>query len=154
MLRRTSLQVAKARKQGLRVIGEPVASGLALDESMMWHSNFTVAAQYVMSPPIRSAEHAPALKRALAGGILQLVATDHAVFTSKQKEMGRGDFRKIPNGVNGIEERLHVVWEEMVRLSACSCRPSKPSHVHTNSQHAKMHVCIPPAQHAWVCCYM
>lgn len=109
------MQVAKARKQGLRVIGEPVASGLALDESMMWHSNFTVAAQYVMSPPIRSAEHAPALKKALAGGVLQLVATDHAVFTSKQKEMGRGDFRKIPNGVNGIEERLHVVWQEMVR---------------------------------------
>lgn len=89
-------------------------SGLALDESMMWHSNFTVAAQYVMSPPIRSAEHAPALKKALAGGVLQLVATDHAVFTSKQKEMGKGDFRKIPNGVNGIEERLHVVWHEMV----------------------------------------
>lgn len=80
----------------------------------MWHSNFTVAAQYVMSPPIRGAQHAPALKQALAGGILQLVATDHAVFTSKQKEMGKGDFRKIPNGVNGIEERLHVVWQEMV----------------------------------------
>ena len=107
------------------MIGEPVASGLALDESMMWHSNFTVAAQYVMSPPIRSAQHAPALKKALAGGTLQLVATDHAVFTSKQKEMGKGDFRKIPNGVNGVEERLHVVWQEMV--CTCHCIESRIS---------------------------
>lgn len=58
--------------------------------------------------------HRLALKKALAGGALQLVATDHAVFNSSQKAVGINDFRIIPNGVNGIEERLHVVWEEMV----------------------------------------
>lgn len=47
--------------------------------------------------------------------MLQLVATDHAVFNSAQKAAGRHDFTKIPNGVNGIEERLHVTWHEMVR---------------------------------------
>uniref|UniRef100_A0A061QLQ7 dihydropyrimidinase n=1 Tax=Tetraselmis sp. GSL018 TaxID=582737 RepID=A0A061QLQ7_9CHLO len=67
-----------------------------------------------MSPPIRSEEHGPALKNALASGVLQIVATDHAVFNSTQKAVGKDDFRKIPNGVNGIEERMHVVWEEMV----------------------------------------
>ena len=36
------------------------------------------------------------------------------VFNRTQKRLGRDDFRKIPNGVNGIEERLHVVWQEMV----------------------------------------
>lgn len=46
--------------------------------------------------------------------VAQLVATDHAVFNSSQKAVGRNDFRKIPNGVNGIEERMHVVWQEMV----------------------------------------
>lgn len=46
--------------------------------------------------------------------MLQLVATDHAVFNSTQKAVGRHDFRVIPNGVNGLEERLHVVWQEMV----------------------------------------
>lgn len=112
------MQVVRAQRQGLRVIGEPVVSGLALDDSLMWHPDFKIAAQYVMSPPIRSAEHRPELKKALAGGLLHLVATDHAVFNSTQKAAGKGDFRKIPNGVNGIEERLHVVWEEMVRLSA------------------------------------
>lgn len=48
------------------------------------------------------------------GGILDLVGTDHAVFNSTQKAAGRDDFRKIPNGLIGIEERLHVLWEEMV----------------------------------------
>lgn len=108
------LQVARARQRGQRVIGEPVASGLALDESLMWHPNFTVAAAAVMSPPIRDRSHGEALKQALAGGALQLVATDHAVFNSTQKAVGKHDFRLIPNGVNGLEERLHVVWQEMV----------------------------------------
>ncbi|GBF89372.1 dihydropyrimidinase [Raphidocelis subcapitata] len=107
-------EVARARQRGERVIGEPVASGLALNESWMWHEDFSTAAQYVMSPPIRAAEHGAALRAALAGGALQLVATDHAVFNSTQKAVGRHDFRLIPNGVNGIEERMHVVWEEMV----------------------------------------
>jgi dihydropyrimidinase len=71
-----------------------------------------------MSPPIRSAEDGAALRRALAGGALQVVATDHAVFNSTQKAVGRRDFRLIPNGVNGIEERMHVVWEEMVNSGA------------------------------------
>lgn len=73
-------QVAAARARGERVIGEPVASGLALNESWLWHPDFDVAARYVMSPPIRSAEHGAALRAALAGGALQIVATDHAVF--------------------------------------------------------------------------
>ncbi|EFJ48385.1 hypothetical protein VOLCADRAFT_60577, partial [Volvox carteri f. nagariensis] len=107
-------EIARARRAGQRVVGEPVSSGLALDESPMWDTNFTRAAAFVMSPPIRSAEHGPALKKALASGVLQLVATDHAVFNSTQKAAGRNDFTRIPNGVNGIEERMHVTWQEMV----------------------------------------
>eukprot|EP00879_Flechtneria_rotunda_P006700 GHRR01007040.1.p1 GENE.GHRR01007040.1~~GHRR01007040.1.p1 ORF type:complete len:271 (+),score=89.28 GHRR01007040.1:842-1654(+) len=108
------MQVARARVAGQRIIGEPIASGLALDETAMWDTNFTRAAAAVMSPPIRSKDHGAALKRALAGGLLQLVGTDHAVFNSSQKAVGRRDFRFIPNGVNGLEERMHVVWQEMV----------------------------------------
>ncbi|KAI8468148.1 MAG: hypothetical protein J3K34DRAFT_386464 [Monoraphidium minutum] len=107
-------EVARARQRGERVIGEPVASGLALNESWLWHPDFKTAAAYVMSPPIRAAADGAALRAALAGGALQIVATDHAVFNSTQKAVGRRDFRVIPNGVNGIEERMHVVWEEMV----------------------------------------
>eukprot|EP00798_Chlamydomonas_sp_ICE-L_P016372 gene16372-22574_t len=113
-------EVARARQEGQRVVGEPVVSGLALNESWMWHPDFDVAARYVMSPPIRSAEHGVALKKALANNVLQLVATDHAVFNSTQKSNGRNDFRLIPNGVNGIEERMHVVWDEMVNSGLMS----------------------------------
>ena len=107
-------EVAAARARGARVIGETVTSAIALDESRMWDANFTVAAQYVMSPPIRSAASGAAVQAALAGGVLQVLGTDHAVFNSTQKAAGRHDFRVIPNGVNGIEERLHVAWDEMV----------------------------------------
>jgi dihydropyrimidinase len=113
-----SSKVARARQRGERVIGEPVTSGLSLDESAMWHPDFDVAAAYVMSPPIRSAADRAAVRAALAGGVLSLVATDHAVFNTTQKRAGRRDFRLIPNGVNGIEERMHVVWEEMVNSGA------------------------------------
>ncbi len=40
------------------------------------------------------------------------------MFNSSQKALGRQDFRLIPNGVNGIEERLHIVWDEMVNSGA------------------------------------
>ena len=74
-----------------------------------------VAAAFVMSPPIRNKAHQDVLKAAVAGGVLDIVATDHAPFNSTQKRMGLHDFRVIPNGVNGIEERLNVVWDTLVK---------------------------------------
>ncbi|GFR51732.1 hypothetical protein Agub_g14105 [Astrephomene gubernaculifera] len=107
-------EISRARLSGSRVVGEAVVSGLALREAGCWDTNFTSAAALVMSPPIRGPGHAERIKAALAAGVLQLVATDHAVFNSSQKAAGRHDFRRIPNGVNGIEERMHVTWQEMV----------------------------------------
>lgn len=113
-------EIARARFRGSRIVGETVTSAITLNESVLWNSNFTEAAKYVMSPPIRSAESGAAVKAALAGGILQLLGTDHAVFNSTQKKAGINDFRAIPNGVNGIEERMHVAWEELVNSGAMS----------------------------------
>lgn len=67
-----------------------------------------VAAQFVMSPPIRSPEHQRKLKYALAGQALQIVATDHCPFNKSQKAAGLEDFRRIPNGVNGIEVEVFL----------------------------------------------
>ncbi|ESW20382.1 hypothetical protein PHAVU_006G204400 [Phaseolus vulgaris] len=113
-------EIARARKSGQRVIGEPVASGLVLHESWLWHPDFETAAKYVMSPPIRKQGHDKALQAALSTGVLQLVGTDHCAFNSTQKALGIDDFRKIPNGVNGIEERMHVVWDTMVESGQIS----------------------------------
>lgn len=107
-------EIARARKSGQRVVGETVVSGIVLDDSGLWDPDFTTAAKFVMSPPIRAAGHGKALQAALSMGLLQLVGTDHCTFNSTQKAYGIDDFRKIPNGVNGIEERMHVVWDTLV----------------------------------------
>ncbi|KAJ6895992.1 hypothetical protein NC651_022274 [Populus alba x Populus x berolinensis] len=113
-------EIAKARKSGQRVVGEPVVSGLVLDDSGLWDSDFATASKFVMSPPIRAAGHNKVLQGALSNGVLQLVGTDHCVFNSTQKAFGIDDFRKIPNGVNGIEERMHLVWDTMVESGQIS----------------------------------
>ncbi|CAB4309133.1 unnamed protein product [Prunus armeniaca] len=113
-------EISKARKSGQKVIGEPVVSGLVLNDSWLWDPDFITAAKYVMSPPIRAAGHGKALQAALSMGTLQLVGTDHCPFNSTQKALGIDDFRKIPNGVNGIEERMHLVWDTMVESGQIS----------------------------------
>jgi dihydropyrimidinase len=67
-----------------------------------------------MSPPFRPAEHQAALWRGLKSGMLQTTATDHCCFCTPQKEMGKDDFRLIPNGTNGVEDRMSVLWDRGV----------------------------------------
>ncbi|KAK9863923.1 hypothetical protein WJX84_003513 [Apatococcus fuscideae] len=112
--------IAKARTAGQRVIGETLASAIGLNQSLIWSSDFTTASKFVMSPPIRTEEHRLAVRAGLAGGALQLVATDHCGWTSAQKALGRESFLKMPNGVNGIEERMHVAWQQLINSGLAS----------------------------------
>ena len=69
-------------------------------------------AGYVCTPPLRPRHHHDHLWRGLRNYDLQVVATDHCPFCMKdQKELGRGDFSKIPTGMPGVETRLHLLWE-------------------------------------------
>ena len=72
--------------------------------------DFEFAAAHVMSPPFRPKANKEALWRGLQSGDLQTTATDHCCFCADQKAMGKDDFRKIPNGTGGIEDRMHVLW--------------------------------------------
>jgi dihydropyrimidinase len=103
--------IAHARARGQRVFGEVLAGHLTLDESVYRNPEFAVAAAHVMSPPFREKRHQEALWRSLQAGNLQTTATDHCTFCAPQKAAGRDDFRKIPNGCGGIEERMMVVWD-------------------------------------------
>ncbi len=83
---------------------------LVLDRSYAEQPDFA-GAKYVMSPPLREKPHQQALWQAVADGDAATVATDHAPFDfAGQKEMGRGDFTKIPNGIPGIEDRVHLLY--------------------------------------------
>jgi dihydropyrimidinase len=79
-------------------------------------------ARYVMSPPLRTPADQEALWRGLAGGDLEVVATDHCPFTLAEKARGEGDFSKIPNGAPGIETRMMLLWDGGVRAGRIDAR--------------------------------
>jgi dihydropyrimidinase len=102
--------IARARAAGKRVFGEPLVQHLVLDDSEYQNKDWDHAARRVMSPPFRNKAHQDSLWAGLASGSLQVVATDHCAFTTEQKRYGVGDFRKIPNGTGGLEDRIPVLW--------------------------------------------
>jgi len=106
--------ITRARNEGQRVFGEVLAGHLLIDDSVYRNKDFDVAAAHVMSPPFRSTEHQDALWRGLQAGNLQTTATDHCCFCADQKAAGKDDFRLIPNGTGGIENRMEVLWHHGV----------------------------------------
>ena len=119
---RESLEaITRARLEGQRVYGECLAQHLVIDESVYYDPDAEVARGYVMSPPFRPKEHQEALWRGLQSGNLQTTATDHCAYCNWQKERGKDDFSKIPNGTSGVEDRMSVMWDQGVvpgRLTA------------------------------------
>jgi dihydropyrimidinase len=112
---RQSLEaITRARNEGQRVFGEVLAGHLLIDDSVYLDKDFDTAAAHVMSPPFRSREHQSALWRGLQSGNLQTTATDHCCFCADQKAAGKDDFRLIPNGTGGVENRLEVLWDQGV----------------------------------------
>ncbi len=103
-------EVLRARKRGQTVYVETCPQYLALDESLYFQENFSDAARYVCAPPLRDKGEADALWKALRRGDIQTVSTDHCSFTLEQKELGRGDFTKIPGGLPGVETRGELMW--------------------------------------------
>ncbi|MBB4101925.1 dihydropyrimidinase [Allorhizobium borbori] len=102
--------IRRARQKGMRVYGEPLIQHLLLDESEYANPDWDHAAARVMSPPFRNKQHQDSLWAGLQAGSLSCVATDHCSFTVAQKRYGIGDFRKIPNGTGGLEDRLPLLW--------------------------------------------
>jgi dihydropyrimidinase len=102
--------IARARAQGKRVYGEPLIQHLVLDEDEYRNKDWDYAARRVMSPPFRDKSNQESLWSGLMSGSLQVVATDHCSFTTAQKRSGLKDFRLIPNGTGGLEDRMPVLW--------------------------------------------
>ena len=102
--------VRDARDRGTAAFAETCPQYLFLSLDDM--GNGFEGAKYVCSPPLRSKDHWDDLWKGLIKDDLQVVSTDHCPFDFEgQKEMGRGDFRKIPNGLPGVEDRVDLLHD-------------------------------------------
>lgn len=102
--------VAEARAAGFPVFAETCPQYLFLSMDRYEEPDFA-GAKYVMSPPLREKGNETYLWHGLASGALQAVASDHCSFNwHGQKEMGRGNFTKIPNGAPGVETRVKLIY--------------------------------------------
>ena len=103
-------EVTRARDMGVPVFAETCPQYLFLDYSVYEQPGFE-GAKWVMTPPIREKWNQEKLWRGLQYNDLQVVSTDHCPFCFKeQKELGRDDFSKIPNGGPGVEHRMSLVY--------------------------------------------
>ncbi|MCM2393415.1 dihydropyrimidinase [Streptomyces albipurpureus] len=107
-------ELVVARDKGLPVFGETCPQYLFLSTDNLAEPGFE-GAKYVCSTPLRPKEHHAALWRGLRTNDLQVVSTDHCPFCfTGQKDLGRGDFSKIPNGLPGVENRMDLLHQAVI----------------------------------------
>ncbi|WP_017590265.1 dihydropyrimidinase [Nocardiopsis ganjiahuensis] len=107
-------ELSRARDKGLNVFGETCPQYLFLSTDNLAEPDFE-GAKYVCSTPLRPKEHQAHLWRALRTNDLSVVSTDHCPFCFVgQKDMGVGDFSKIPNGMPGVEHRMDLLHQAVV----------------------------------------
>ncbi len=106
--------VAEARSRGQNTFAETCPQYLFLSEDDLDRPGFE-GAKFVCTPPLRPKEHQADLWRGLRTDQLSVVSTDHCPFCYKeQKELGLGNFTKIPNGLPGVENRMDLIYQGVV----------------------------------------
>lgn len=109
--------VRKSTMRNQKVFVETCTQYLTLDASLYKRDD---GAKWVMSPPLREKKDQTALWSGINQGLIQVVGTDHCPFTWKQKQMGKDDFSKIPNGHPAIEHRMELLFSEGVKKGRIS----------------------------------
>ncbi|XP_003736787.1 dihydropyrimidinase isoform X1 [Drosophila persimilis] len=118
MSKSAGIELARARQRyrGRYIMGETLAAALGTDATCCFHMGFEHEAAHVLSPPLRpDPTTREFLMKLLANDDLQLTGSDNCTFNKEHKAKGKGDFTKIPNGVNGVEDRMSLVWEKGVQ---------------------------------------
>jgi dihydropyrimidinase len=112
--------IALARDKGWDVWGETCTQYLFIDQSFLDRPDFE-GAKYVYTPPPRPKENQEILWNAVRTNVLQAISTDHCAYLFKgQKDAGLDDFRQIPNGGPGLENRLQMIHHFGVRAGRIS----------------------------------
>lgn len=102
--------IKRAQDEGLPVYGETCTHYLNLEKENLAKPNFQ-GAKYVCSPALREKDDIDYLWSSIKNGWLNAISSDHCGFNwAEQKHMGKDDFRNIPNGAPGLENRLGVLW--------------------------------------------
>lgn len=111
-------EIQRAKERGVKIIVETCPQYLLLDKEyyLPKGEDSFEGAKYVMSPPLRDKESNEVLWKGIADGQIDVIATDHCDFNYKgQKDLGRDDFTKIPNGAPGVENRFKLIYTYGVR---------------------------------------
>ncbi|MEP0266102.1 dihydropyrimidinase [Dokdonia sp.] len=109
--------VRKSTMRNQKVFVETCTQYLTLDASLYKRDD---GAKWVMSPPLREKKDQTSLWSGINQGLIQVIGTDHCPFTWEQKQMGKNDFSKIPNGHPAIEHRMELLFSEGVRKGKIS----------------------------------
>ena len=112
-------EVRRARERGFPAYAETCPQYLFLSYEDYERPGFE-GAKFVMSPPLRPKGNEERLWNGVKTDALQAVSTDHCSFCMKEKELGKNDFSKIPNGAPGIETRLMLLHDGGVRKGRIS----------------------------------
>ena len=126
--------VKMSNERGENIYAETCPQYLVLDDSKYDEDN-NEGLKYIMSPPLRKRDDINALWKGINDGLIKTIATDHCPFSfNKDKQLGKDDFTKCPNGAPGIEERIPLIFSEGVMknkisinkfVEVCSTNPAK-----------------------------
>lgn len=126
--------IKMAREKGQKIYAETCPQYLILDKEKYDLDN-NEGLKYIMSPPLRERYNCNELWKGINEGYIQTIATDHCPFSfSKDKQLGKDDFTKCPNGAPGVEERIPLIFSEGVVkgkisinkfVEVCSTNPAK-----------------------------
>jgi len=114
--------IKRAKERGVKVISETCPQYLTLDQSEYLQVQEN-AIGMICSPPLREKYHIDQLWKAISLGVIDVISSDHCSFLLKgQKDQGLHDFRKVPNGLMGIEERLGIIYTYGVKTGKLSLK--------------------------------